>query len=132
MVARIILRPLEESCFVYFSRYLTRASSTTVEREDAAAAKIPPKLVAQFVQLCRSLVTFGAIVAAFSIPYSSLAVNIYGGKQRRPHASRRKNLPSTGALLAKNHGARLLSINTFYHLVMALNGTIECFAFASM
>ncbi|CAD5218479.1 unnamed protein product [Bursaphelenchus okinawaensis] len=105
LVARIILRPLEESCAVYFSAHLKRTETLIV----------PRKLTEVFLALLRALFTLGLVVCVFSIPYSSLAVNIYGGE-----------------LLKQNRGALLLSLYTFYLLSMAINGLLECFAFSAM
>ncbi|KAI6206808.1 hypothetical protein M3Y94_00956100 [Aphelenchoides besseyi] len=105
LVARIALRPLEESCAVYFASHFGRTSQVTV----------PVRLAQLFMAFCRCLITLGTVIAVFSIPYSSLVVSIYGG-----------------SLLTNNNGALLLSMYTFYLLVMAVNGIVECFAFASM
>ncbi|KAI6177896.1 Protein RFT1-like protein [Aphelenchoides bicaudatus] len=105
LVTRIVLRPLEESCAVYFSSHFERNRTSIV----------PPKLLELFKTLCRILITLGLVVCVFSIPYSKLAVTIYGGK-----------------LLTENQGALLLSMYSFFLVVMAVNGTVECFAFSTL
>jgi oligosaccharide translocation protein RFT1 len=69
LVARIVLRPLEESCALYFSSHFERNKSSVM----------PQKLVDLFMTFCRTLVTLGLVICVFSIPYSPLAVSIYGG-----------------------------------------------------
>lgn len=105
LVVRIVLRPLEESCAIYFSSHFERNKN----------AAIPQKLLDLFSTFLRLLVTLGLVISTFSIPYSPLAVSIYGGK-----------------LLVENSGALLLTLYAFYLVVMAVNGIVECFAFSTM
>lgn len=70
LVVRIILRPLEESCAVYFSSHFKR-NQTSI---------LPAKLVDLLMALIRLLLTLGLVIWVFSIPYSKLAVAIYGGR----------------------------------------------------
>ncbi|KAI6238154.1 RFT1 domain containing protein [Aphelenchoides fujianensis] len=105
LVVRIVLRPLEESCALHFAGHFDRSATPAV----------PERLGQQFLAICRWLITLGTVIAIFSIPYSSIVVQIYGG-----------------SLLSENKGGLLLSMYTFNLLVMAINGIVECFAFASM
>ncbi|CAD5225758.1 unnamed protein product [Bursaphelenchus xylophilus] len=105
LVVRIVLRPLEESCAVYFSSRLERSQ----------AASVPRPLIEFFQALLRNIFTLGMVVCVFAIPYSSIAVQIYGGE-----------------LLKQNRGAFILTLYAFYLLSMAMNGLLECFAFAAM
>ncbi|PIO65101.1 hypothetical protein TELCIR_13244 [Teladorsagia circumcincta] len=57
----------------------------------------------------------GVVVSVFGIPYSPLAVYLYGGH-----------------LLYDNGGAVLLSLYCIYLSILAVNGITECFAMATM
>ncbi|KAK6750346.1 hypothetical protein RB195_002365 [Necator americanus] len=110
LVARIVLTPLEEMCFAYFSNAInknTKVFSKSTESYDS--------MLENFSITLHVASVIGLVVSVFGIPYSPLAVFIYGGH-----------------LLYDNGGAFLLSLYCVYLSVMAVNGITECFAMASM
>ncbi|KHJ92801.1 Rft protein [Oesophagostomum dentatum] len=110
LVARIVLTPLEEMCFAYFSNNINKNSKVFTKSTDSHDS-----LVENFSVTLHVASVVGIVVSVFGIPYSPLAVFLYGGH-----------------LLYDNGGAVLLSLYCIYLSVMAVNGITECFAMASM
>ncbi|KAI1725007.1 rft protein [Ditylenchus destructor] len=106
LVARIILTPMEESAAIYYSSNM---------RQSSVNKDVPKKILSNFVALLRLIIVLGIVVCVFGIPYSKIVVQFYGAE-----------------LLTENDGASLLSLYAIYLLFMAINGIVECFAFASM
>ncbi|EJW85292.1 hypothetical protein WUBG_03798 [Wuchereria bancrofti] len=65
--------------------------------------------------LLHIVILVGTVIFIFAIPYSPLAVKIYGG-----------------TVLINNSGANILRLYCFYIIIIAINGIIECFAMATM
>ncbi|KAK5973340.1 hypothetical protein GCK32_017628 [Trichostrongylus colubriformis] len=110
LVARIVLAPLEEMCFAYFSNTVNQNSKIFNKNTDTHDA-----LVQNFSIVLHVACVCGLVVSVFGIPYSPLAVYLYGGH-----------------LLYDNGGAVLLSLYCMYLSVLAVNGITECFAMATM
>ncbi|CAJ0602147.1 unnamed protein product [Cylicocyclus nassatus] len=110
LVARIVLAPLEEMCFAYFSNTINKNTKTFVKSIDSQES-----LIDNFSTTLHAASVIGIVVTVFGVPYSPLAVFLYGGH-----------------LLYDNGGAVLLSLYCVYLSVMAVNGITECFAMASM
>uniref|UniRef100_A0A1I7Z6I3 Protein RFT1 homolog n=1 Tax=Steinernema glaseri TaxID=37863 RepID=A0A1I7Z6I3_9BILA len=110
LVARIVLAPLEESSYLYFSNEFER---------DVAISNQPRAKVSNGVSTLKNLLRGTTLLSSgiivFGIAYSRLAVGVYGGE-----------------LLSKNQGGALLSCYLGYLFVMAVNGITECFAAATM
>lgn len=70
LVARTILAPLEESAAVYFASHLRRSREHT---------EVPKKVLVTFTGLLRVIVVLGLVICVFGIPYSNIAVQLYGG-----------------------------------------------------
>ncbi|CAI4226852.1 unnamed protein product [Auanema sp. JU1783] len=110
LVARIVLAPLEENCYAEFSNHINKQSAVFKQNTDAHDS-----LAKKFGTILHITLVIGLVVSVFGVPYSKLAVWLYGG-----------------SLLADNGGAVLLSLYCFYILIIAINGITECFAMASM
>ncbi|KAE9556438.1 hypothetical protein FO519_000323 [Halicephalobus sp. NKZ332] len=110
LATRLILAPLEESAFIYFSSHLNRGGI------DSQGSQSSLKKVSEtYFNLLRIVINLGIVVLVFGIPYSSIVVKLYGGD-----------------ILVENQGHKMLDLYLVYLLVMAINGITECFAFASM
>ncbi|GMT25889.1 hypothetical protein PFISCL1PPCAC_17186, partial [Pristionchus fissidentatus] len=111
LASRLLLAPLEESSFAYFSNAINNEKAAvfkqTTDSHDG--------LVRTFTALMRDLIVCGSVVSVFGVPYSGVAVSIYGGQ-----------------MLVANGGAALLSTYAVYILIIAINGVTEAFAFATM
>ncbi|KAK6025633.1 Rft protein, partial [Ostertagia ostertagi] len=110
LVARIVLAPLEEMCFAYFSNTVNQNSKVFNKSTDTH-----DNLVQNFAIVLHVACVAGVVVSVFGIPYSPLAVYLYGGH-----------------LLYDNGGAVLLSLYCIYLSILAVNGITECFAMATM
>ncbi|XGW27744.1 hypothetical protein V3C99_007938 [Haemonchus contortus] len=110
LVARIVLAPLEEMCFAYFSNTVNQSSKVFSKNTDSHDT-----LVQNFYIVLHVACVAGIVVSVFGIPYSPLAVYLYGGH-----------------LLYDNGGAVLLSLYCVYLSILAVNGITECFAMATM
>ncbi|KAF8374951.1 rfth-1 [Pristionchus pacificus] len=111
LVSRLLLAPLEESSFAYFSNAISSAKNS-VFKQNTDSHDV---LVRTFTALMRDLIVCGLVVSAFGVPYSGVAVSIYGGQ-----------------VLVANGGASLLATYAVYILIIAINGVTEAFAFATM
>uniref|UniRef100_A0A158Q849 Protein RFT1 homolog n=1 Tax=Elaeophora elaphi TaxID=1147741 RepID=A0A158Q849_9BILA len=110
LVARVIFAPLEHSAYLYFSTCLRRSTSA----EDRIESDVK-KGVNAMNSLLHIVIVVGTVIFVFAIPYSPLAVKVYGG-----------------AILVNNEGANILRLYCFYIIVIAINGITECFAMATM
>ncbi|VDL80260.1 unnamed protein product [Nippostrongylus brasiliensis] len=110
LVARIVLAPVEEMCFAHFSNAINQNSKVFDKSTDQHES-----LIRNFSVVLHVACVIGVVVSVFGIPYSPLAVYVYGGQ-----------------LLYNNGGAVLLSLYCIYLSIMAVNGITECFAMATM
>lgn len=110
LVARVIFAPLEHSAYLYFSTCFRRTTSA----KDRIETDVK-KGVNAMSSLLHIVILVGIVIFIFAIPYSSLAVKIYGG-----------------TVLISNSGANILRLYSFYIIIIAINGIIECFAMATM
>lgn len=72
LFARVFLTPLEESAAIYFS--------TTIRQFTQGINDIPKKAIGNFVSVLRFVFICGLIICIFGVPYSKIAVQIYGGE----------------------------------------------------
>ncbi|VDM47859.1 unnamed protein product [Toxocara canis] len=110
LIARIVLAPLEHSAYLFFSANLRR--DVAVDRQAQEVVKVAVDALNGLLHLTTVV---GIVVCVFAVPYSPLAVSIYGGD-----------------LLSKNSGASILRLYCVYIVVIAINGITECFAMATM
>ncbi|KAK0398062.1 hypothetical protein QR680_002410 [Steinernema hermaphroditum] len=110
LIARIVLAPLEESSYLYFSSQFER----DVAIGDQPRLKVEEG-VSTLKNLLRGTTLLSSVIIVFGIAYSQLAVGLYGGE-----------------LLSSNQGGALLSCYLGYLFVMTINGITECFATATM
>uniref|UniRef100_A0A914YC46 Protein RFT1 homolog n=1 Tax=Panagrolaimus superbus TaxID=310955 RepID=A0A914YC46_9BILA len=110
LATRIVLTPVEESAFIYFSSNLKRGGIDSSESQETLK-----KVSTTYFSLLRIIINLGLVVLVFGIPYATLVIRIYGGEQ-----------------VAENNGGQMLMLYLVYLLIMAVNGITECFAFASM
>ncbi|KAL6739824.1 hypothetical protein Aduo_013232 [Ancylostoma duodenale] len=74
LVARIVLTPLEEMCFAYFSNAINKNSKMFMKSTESHDS-----LVENFSITLHVASVVGIVVSVFGIPYSPLAVFLYGG-----------------------------------------------------
>ncbi|VDM20071.1 unnamed protein product [Wuchereria bancrofti] len=110
LVARVIFAPLEHSAYLYFSTCFRRTTSAKGRIETDVQ-----KGINAMSSLLHIVILVGTVIFIFAIPYSPLAVKIYGG-----------------TVLINNSGANILRLYCFYIIIIAINGIIECFAMATM
>lgn len=110
LAARFIFLPIEESGYLFFAQILKRGHSFKHQNEDSV------KLAAKVLQsLLKFVVLLGCIILIFGYAYSYLLLDIYAGP-----------------ILSSYPGPKLLRWFCVYVLVIAINGTTECFVFAAM
>uniref|UniRef100_A0AC35TWE4 Protein RFT1 homolog n=1 Tax=Rhabditophanes sp. KR3021 TaxID=114890 RepID=A0AC35TWE4_9BILA len=110
LVVRIILTPVEESAFVFFSTKVIRGG----KYQDYNPYAIN-EITTTFKTLTKATITIGFVIAVFAPAYSTIVVHLYGGN-----------------LLSQNNGPLLLTCYAVYLSVTALNGITECLSMASM
>ncbi|EPB77109.1 Rft protein [Ancylostoma ceylanicum] len=74
LVARIVLTPLEEMCFAYFSNAINKNSEMFTKSTESHDS-----LVENFSITLHVASVIGIVVSVFGVPYSPLAVFLYGG-----------------------------------------------------
>ena len=121
LVARIVLAPLEESAYVYFTRNIdrrVRAAEQDGERLRTATSVLR--------NLLHCTAVMGLVVCTFGMSYAWLALYVYGGA----------NLTGAGSecclCIHFFAGARLLRVYCAYVVLLAVNGIGECFMFATL
>lgn len=110
MVPRFVFLPIEESGRLFFSQSLLRGHDLNQQSEESI--DIASKLLQHLLKIV-SLI--GSIIIVFGFSYSYLALDIYGG-----------------SVLSSGSGPLLLRWYCLYVLVIAVNGTTECFFFSVM
>lgn len=110
MAARFIFLPIEESGYLFFSQLLKRGETFGRQKPDSI------KLAVDVLScLLKFVILIGSVILVFGIPYSYLALDLYGG-----------------AVLSSGSGPYLLQWYCLYVLIIAVNGTTECFVFSTM
>jgi len=107
MAARLIFSKVEEAAYFFFSQTVSRGKA----KDKAELASTSQHLH----NLLRSMTLIGALVAVFGQCYSHALLHLYGGTK-----------------LSEGMGPALLRGQSFFVLLMAVNGISECFAFSSM
>uniref|UniRef100_A0AC35UCA6 Protein RFT1 homolog n=1 Tax=Rhabditophanes sp. KR3021 TaxID=114890 RepID=A0AC35UCA6_9BILA len=110
LVIRIILTPVEESAFIFFSTKVIRGG-----KYQDYKCHVINEITTTFTALTKATITIAFISAIFAPAYSTIIVHLYGGN-----------------LLSQNNGALLLTCYAVYLSVTALNGITECLSMASM
>jgi len=110
LVARLIFAPLEESAYTFFTLNIER--NKTAPEQDQKKFRLATETLSALLKL---VAIAGLVIWLFGMPYSYLALKIYGGD-----------------LLISGQGPSLLRWYCFYVLFLALNGITECFAMATM
>ncbi|KRZ78933.1 Protein RFT1 -like protein [Trichinella papuae] len=104
LVARIVLAPLEENAYIYFSQHLIRGMP-----EEFAIVHDT------FSNLLKLVSLIGLTSVVFGQAYSYPLLKLYGGRS-----------------LIIASGPSLLRMYSFYVFLIALNGITECFMFSIM
>ncbi|KRX91154.1 Protein RFT1 -like protein [Trichinella pseudospiralis] len=104
LVARIVLAPLEENAYIYFSQHLIRGMP-----EEFAVVHDT------FSNLLKLVSLIGLTSVVFGQAYSYPLLKLYGGRS-----------------LIIASGPSLLRMYSFYVFLIALNGITECFMFSIM
>ncbi|XP_071960225.1 man(5)GlcNAc(2)-PP-dolichol translocation protein RFT1-like isoform X2 [Antedon mediterranea] len=110
LAARFIFLPIEESGYLFFAQTVQRgkiAKKQPKESIDLASKALEA--------LLKFVVLVGATILVFGYAYSYLLLDMYGG-----------------TLLSSGTGPTLLRFYCMYVLMIAVNGTTECFVFAAM
>ncbi|XP_073974876.1 man(5)GlcNAc(2)-PP-dolichol translocation protein RFT1 isoform X2 [Rhodnius prolixus] len=110
LAARFLFRPIEESAYFYFTQLVHRDKPIRQQNEEQMA-----EAALVLKQLLRCVSSLGILVIFFGQSYSKLLLLFYGGKS-----------------LADSVATVLLRTHCFAVFLLALNGTTECFALATM
>ncbi|XP_023334103.1 protein RFT1 homolog isoform X2 [Eurytemora carolleeae] len=105
LAARFIFRPIEESCYLFFSQQWVRGKDWKDQDED-----MRQKVEQGLFRVLRLMVLLGLVIFTFGFSYSDLLLRIYGG----PH-------------LAVDGGTALLRAQCLLIFFLAVNGVTECF-----
>lgn len=110
LTARFVFRPIEESAYFYFSQLVHRGEN--IVKQDQTQMR-----EAAFTLECllRTVTTIGLLVVSFGQAYAKLALYLYGGDK-----------------LASGLGSKLLRTHCLSIFLIAINGTTESYAFATM
>ena len=106
LAARFIFRPIEESCYFFFTQQWKRGVGW--EQQDLEQRD---KVVQGLFRILRLMMLLGLIILAFGFSYSDLLLRLYGGNN-----------------LAADGGTNLLRAQCLLILFLSLNGVSECFA----
>lgn len=110
LAARFVFAPVEEASFLHFSQLLHRSDSKNELLKSTAAT------AARTLQLLlRGMTLVGMFGLAFGIPFASTVLGAYGGIK-----------------LVTDDAVKLLRFQCAYIALIALNGILETFTFASM
>jgi len=107
LAARFVFRPVEESCYFFFSQQWQRGKSW--EKQDP---EMREKVRIGLERILRLMLLVGLVVLGFGFSYSDLLLRLYGG----------------GAHLAVDGGTDLLRAQCLLISFLAVNGVTECFA----
>ncbi|KAL1230727.1 Protein RFT1 [Trichinella spiralis] len=110
LVARVVLAPLEENAYIYFSQHLIRGMPIKAQPKDEFAV-----VHDTFSNLLKLVSMIGLTSLVFGQAYSYPLLKLYGGRS-----------------LIIASGPSLLRMYSFYVLLIALNGITECFMFSIM
>ncbi|XP_071452146.1 man(5)GlcNAc(2)-PP-dolichol translocation protein RFT1 [Hetaerina americana] len=119
--ARLILRPLEDAAYFYFSQVVKRGADarrrSQLERDWTVAEEEAAREAAEVLSLLLTLTSsMGLLALALGPPNASLVLYVYGGKS----LSESELAPS------------LLRAHCLYLPLLAINGVSEAFSFAAM
>jgi len=106
LAARFIFRPIEESCYFFFTQQWTRGRDWTEQDPDQRE-----KVLQGLTRILRLMLMLGLVIFSFGFSYSDLLLRLYGGN----------NLVGDG-------GTNLLRAQCLLIVFLALNGVSECFA----
>ncbi|XP_046667245.1 protein RFT1 homolog [Homalodisca vitripennis] len=110
LAARFLFRPIEDSAYFYFSQLVIR--DKPIDDQDPYQMK-EAALVLQ--RLLRTVVSLGLVALCFGQGYARLVLLLYGG-----------------SALADGLAPLLLRAHSLAILLLAINGTTECYALATM
>lgn len=110
MAARFLFQPIEESGYLFFSQLLLRGKP--LKEQNKESIELATGVLSCLLKL---VILVGTIILVFGYAYSYLALDLYGG-----------------TILSSGSGPMLLRWYCLYVLVIAINGTTECFVFATM
>uniref|UniRef100_A0A1B6DLV9 Protein RFT1 homolog n=1 Tax=Clastoptera arizonana TaxID=38151 RepID=A0A1B6DLV9_9HEMI len=110
LAARFLFRPIEESSYFYFSQLVHR--DKTIDEQHPSQMK---EAATVLCQLLRFVVSLGLMALSFGQAYARLVLLLYGG-------------PS----LADGLAPLLLKTHCLAVLLVAVNGTTECYSLATM
>ncbi|KAL1457103.1 hypothetical protein WDU94_001766 [Cyamophila willieti] len=112
LAARFLFRPIEESCYFYFSQVVQR--DAPIKKQSQTSMQEAARVLEQVLHCVTSL---GLVVLVFGQSYSRLLLLLYGGP----------SLAVSGGL-----ATLLLRTHCLAVLFLAVNGTTECYALATM
>ncbi|XP_033104445.1 protein RFT1 homolog [Anneissia japonica] len=110
LAARFIFLPIEESGYLFFAQTIRRGEVAKKQPEESI------DLASKALEaLLKCVVLIGITILVFGYAYSFLLLDLYAG-----------------TLLSSGTGPLLLRCYCMYVLLIAINGTTECFVFAAM
>uniref|UniRef100_A0A8D9AHU3 Protein RFT1 homolog n=2 Tax=Cacopsylla melanoneura TaxID=428564 RepID=A0A8D9AHU3_9HEMI len=112
LAARFLFRPIEESCYFYFSQVVQR--DVPIKNQNQTSMQEAARVLEQVLHCVTSL---GLVVLVFGQSYARLLLLLYGGQSLAVSAG-------LATLLLRTHCLAVL--------FLAVNGTTECYALATM
>ncbi|XP_065219115.1 protein RFT1 homolog [Planococcus citri] len=110
LAARFLFRPIEESAYFYFSQLIHR--DVDIRKQNKSSMDEAAHVLENLLRCVSSL---GLLVLFFGQSYAKMALLLYGGRN-----------------LAFGLGAKLLKTHCVAILLMAINGSTECYALSTM
>ncbi|XP_046400052.1 protein RFT1 homolog [Ischnura elegans] len=119
--ARLILRPLEDAAYFYFSQVVKRGADarrrSQLERDWSVAEEEAAREAAEVLSLLLTMTSsMGLLALALGPPNSALVLYVYGGK----------------GLAESELAPNLLRAHCLYLPLLAINGVSEAYSFAAM
>ncbi|XP_042217703.1 protein RFT1 homolog isoform X3 [Homarus americanus] len=110
LAARLVFRSIETAAYKYFAQMVYRGKPINEEDQERIA-----EVVRFLTSLIRTLLLISIFILTFGWSYSSLLLELYGGRQ-----------------LSEGGGTLLMRAQCFYVIFLAMNGITEAYTFAAM
>ncbi|PIK44034.1 hypothetical protein BSL78_19103 [Apostichopus japonicus] len=120
--ARFIFLPIEESGYLFFAQTLIR--DVDVNKQPKESIDLASSVLKCLLKV---VVLIGVIIWVFGAAYSYLLLDIYAGSLLSTEP-----VGVTNYVISLRYCPTLLKWFSFYVLLLAINGTTECFVFAAM
>lgn len=110
LAARLVFRSIETASYKYFAQMVYRGKPIKEQDQDRVA-----EVVRFLSSVIHNLMLISIIILTFGWSYSSLVLQLYGGRQLRDGG-----------------GTQLMRAQCFYVVFLAINGITESYTFAAM